>query len=656
MGVGLCLIALPLLIAFALHGSDVFEGFGKKLSHGLYSPRETSSEIVIVAIDDVSISKENLGPFASWPKGYYAQVIHQMRNAGAQSIFLDVIFDNPSTSLSYAELQALTENAESFDALGENLMNYLTEIHPQDKLLAESLGLDVFLTESKNNRSLALFTEKAQSVQATLDPEENQQAIYTVPLENSVSLKIAENYLNDSDLAQKIPDLKNNQMYINYASLPYTYPSVSFVDVYLGKVPDSVFKNKIVLIGATAPILQDRHFTPIDQEVPMPGVEIQANAIQTILEGAFLRPQKHLGFLLMVGGMLVLGVAAFLYLPVLLGAGVLILELAAFPFFAQWSFKHGIIVDLIWPVLALVVAYLSSLAYRYGTEFREKRKIKSAFGHYVSPELVDEISKNPEALKLGGERRELSTLFLDLENFTHLSESMEPQAVVKLINTTFDALTEVIMAHGGTVDKFEGDAIMALFGAPLPRTDHALQACLTALALKAKMKDLNNGLQIRIGIATGESIVGNMGSQRRFDYTAMGDTVNTASRLESGNKFYGTRILVNPAAFKAAQESLSFRRVDRVRLKGKEEAIDIYEILGPKASLTPAGEAWIHQWHEALEYYRNGQWEEAERRIQTVLKQLPGDGPAQVYLKRIEALRINPPHGWDGVWRFDAKG
>ena len=415
----------------------------------------------------------------------------------------------------------------------------------------------------------------------------------------------------------------------------------------------------MVLIGATAPILQDRHFTPIDQKVPMPGVEIQANAIQTILDGEFLQNQNTGGFLILTALMLLLGVGAFLYAPVGFGALVLVLQLVAFPFFARWSFKQGVIIDLIWPVVALLIAYLASLAYRYATEFKEKRKIKSAFGHYVSPELVEEISKNPDALQLGGERREISTLFLDLENFTTLSESMEPQAVVKLINQTFDALTQVILEHGGTVDKFEGDSIMALFGAPLPQTDHAQQACMTALALREKMKQLNadmgTELALRIGIASGESIVGNMGSKTRFDYTAMGDTVNTASRLEGANKFYGTRILVNSEAMKAAQEILSFRRIDRVRLKGKEEALDIYEIMGTREGLSEAGELLINDWHQALEYYRNADWAEAEKRIRGVLKKLPSDGPAKVYLTRISTLKAAAPAGWDGTWRFEEK-
>jgi len=514
----------------------------------------------------------------------------------------------------------------------------------------------VYLLEYSGGKSNEIFSDKAQSGFAQLSTVGNEQAVYSVGADSEhLAVKMASDYLGEEVL---VPN-EYGQMMINYSGPAYSFPSVSFLDVFNGDFDASLFDGKIVMIGATAPILQDRHFTPIDQSTPMPGVEIQANAIQTILDREFLLHQGLLGFVAMVFCMVLVGVISFLYLPVLGGAAVLAFELVAFPFYAQWSFNRGVIVDLIWPVFALVFAYLATLAYRYVTEFKEKRKLKAAFSHYVSPELVNEIGNNPDALKLGGERRNITAMFLDLENFTHLSESMEPADVVSLVNRYFDALTKVIMAHGGTVDKFEGDAIMALFGAPLPCEDHGLKACVTALALREKMEELSeetgSGLKMRIGVASGDSIVGNMGSVDRFDYTAMGDTVNTASRLESGNKFYGTRILVNAAAAAAAEGALSFRRMDRVRLKGKDEAIDIYEVLGPKEGMTAEGAEVLGKWHEALEYYWNAQWDEAALRLRAVLEKMPGDGAATVYLKRIEWLRANPIEGWDGVWRFEEK-
>jgi len=363
-------------------------------------------------------------------------------------------------------------------------------------------------------------------------------------------------------------------------------------------------------------------------------------------------------FAAMMGALLLIGIVAFLYLPVLWGSGVFVLELAVYPFMARWAFDHGVILDLVWPFAALLAAYLAALAYRNFTEFAEKRKLREAFSHYVAPEVVAQISEHPELLALGGEKRKITAFFLDIENFTHLSEGLSPQEVVKLINIYFDALSKVIMAYGGTVDKFEGDAIMALFGAPVPSEDHAEKACRAALAIDAKMAELNaktgHELNVRIGLATGEAIVGNMGSEERFDYTAMGDTVNTASRLEGANKFYRTRILVTEGT-QTGTGAIFFRHVDTVCLKGKDQALKVYEVMGTLEGASEAGKSVVTDWEAALGAYSTAKWEEAETGMKSVLERLPHDGPAETLLARIALLKMNTPEDWDGVWRFESK-
>jgi adenylate cyclase len=692
------LIALGLIaLSFGLESTSLLDRSEKKLSNYLYSGRDISDDIVIVAIDGISISPETgLGAFSGWSREYIALAIENISEHSA-SLFVDLILTTGMSAFNISDLATAIVENDNYEDLLLALSEFLVEHHPHDLAVAEALNEDVFLLktsattpelidnlyhiESEVN-SLDLYTEHAGEVYADGIGDGNEQATYGAPIgfvmngafEEILGLKMARDYLYpDQETSGQFSDdnslyyfdeertipVEDGQILINYAGEPYSFPMVSFVDVYYGNVDPSVFEGKIVMLGVTASILQDLHFTPIDETVEMPGVEIQANVIQTVLDGAFLEYQSTTSFLMVLGVIALLSSLAFLYLPIWAGAVILVCEVAAYPFYAQWSFNSGVIPKLIWPVFTMIMAYLAALAYRNVTEFREKRKIKAAFGHYVSKDLVEQISQNPDAVKLGGERRIMTTLFLDIENFTSLSEQLDPSAVVSIINQYFDALTEVIMAHGGTVDKFEGDAIMALFGAPLTCDDHGLKACQTALALRKRMMEMNQStgqnLNIRIGIATGESIVGNMGSQERFDYTAMGDTVNTASRLEGGNKFYGTRILVNPGAFEAAQAHLIFRRVDRVRLKGKDEAIDVYEIMGHKEGTTPEGEAVLNEWHQALEYYRNQQWDEAEARIRKVLAALPEDGPSKTYLKRIEILRLNTPQAWDGTWRFDQK-
>lgn len=688
------------LLSALMHYLGTFEELNKKLSHALYEEREISDEIIIVGIDEKTLQAPQdggLGKMSAWPREYMASAITKLRAGGAHSMFLDITYREPTDFITLTDVAKTVLDSDTLSEVGSNLASYLEGTHPQDVIFQEALGPDVFMLKlsSSNpelkdgilhveggNGSYKDFTALAETAFSNSAPEGNEHAIYQLPVgfqvngefEELMGLKIARDYLYRNqntegefnadrsiyafDDTRQIP-VERGQMLVNYAAPSYSFPLISFTELVRGELPADLVEDKIILIGGTASILQDRHFTPIDSNVPMPGIEIQANVIQSILESDFLKQQGLVGFIAGSGIYTLIGTVIFLFLPFYLAALGFVLLLASFPFFAQWQFNSGVIVDLIWPMVALLFAYFAVMAYRNATEFKERRKLKQAFGHYVSPEVVNEISKNPDSLKLGGERREITVLFVDIENFTSLSEGLEPQKVVALMNQYFDGLTSVIMSHGGTVDKFEGDAIMVLFGAPLATQDHGLKACLTALALREKINELNAksgfNLNIRVGMATGEAVVGNMGSAQRFDYTAMGDTVNTASRLESGNKFYKTRIMTNEGTMNAAQGKIIFRRIDRVRLKGKSEAVDIYEVMGLHEGLSDQGQAMLDTWHQALEYYRNQDWDNAEARIKNILKTMPEDGPAQSYLKRIADLRANPPQGWDGTWTFESK-
>lgn len=678
------------LLTWGLKTAGVLGEQGQDLSAYLYHEREVSDEIIIVAIDEKSMlnpEQGGLNGFGSWQKTYYGDVLNNIEAGDPSSVFFDVLFTTESNGIKGDEIASIAQESTDSMNFAETILSYGKYPHPYDLYFAEALDKyeNVYLIKSATGESsfdtesdafiysseikpLDLYSDVANLAYynvAVSDETQNLSSIFAIPVRISVDgmveehadLQLVREHLgSDADL--DIPT-EEGQMLINYAGDSYSYPMVSFADVYYGQVDPSMFEGKIVLIGATAAILQDREYTPIDQNSPMPGIEIHANAIQTILDGEYLEYQSTVGFLGLVGVITLASVAVFLFAPVVLGSGFLILELVMFPFFAQWSFNRGVIVDLIWPVFAMVVAYLAVLAYRNFTEFAEKRKLKTAFSRYVSPELAEEITEKPDMLKLGGERRNITALFLDIENFTNLSEGLEPQEVVRVINVYFDALAQVIMAHGGSVDKYEGDAIMALFGAPVPSTDHGVKACHAALAIQARMAELNEQmgyhLNIRVGLATGDAIVGNMGSSQRFDYTAMGDIVNTASRLEGANKFYKTGILVNPGTFEAAQSEIFFRKIDLVCLKGKDNAIAVYEVMGSQEGASEEGKALVAEWHGALEDYKAANWEAAEKKVKSVLTKLPEDGPARTFLARIAELKMLPHEGWDGVWRFESK-
>ena len=228
---GLLIVLGTLVLSGILQASPLFDVFGKKLTHGLYSPRETAKEIVIVAIDDESIKgiqDGGLGPFASWPKGFMAEAIENIREDGAHSMFVDIIYNSPSSSISYGELNEASSEIRTASDLGNYLVDYLSDINPQDRLLVEALDQDVFLLESASDRSLDLFTDQGRSVSATIDPDGNEQAVYTVSLEEQLALTMAEGFLDDLNLSDSIPVDSRGQMLINYASLPYSFPSISF--------------------------------------------------------------------------------------------------------------------------------------------------------------------------------------------------------------------------------------------------------------------------------------------------------------------------------------------------------------------------------------------------------------------------------------------
>jgi adenylate cyclase len=328
------------------------------------------------------------------------------------------------------------------------------------------------------------------------------------------------------------------------------------------------------------------------------------------------------------------------------------------------AFRASWWADPVAPGVALGLAFALATAYSYATEGRQKLAIRRMFSFYMSEKVIAHLMSHPELLNLGGERRHVTLFFSDLAGFTSISERLSAEEVVGLLNDYLSRMTDIILDEEGTVDKFEGDAIMAFWGAPLPQEDQALRACRAALRQQAALSELNQQFQemglpplaMRIGLHTGEAVVGNLGSEKRFDYTAIGDTVNLASRLEGLNKFYGTYIMVSETTMTECGDDVLFREIDRVAVKGKETAVAVYQPLGLKEGLTPEDMALSKEFAEALEMYRQEKFSEAATLFQDILAQHPGDNPSEVFLKRCQEFQaIPPPPGWNGVFRPDKK-
>jgi adenylate cyclase len=457
---------------------------------------------------------------------------------------------------------------------------------------------------------------------------------------------------------EKIPVDRYGRMFINYLGPPGTFPAYSAAQVLDGSLPKEALKDKVVLVGATAVGIFDLRVTPFSGICP--GLEIQATVLDNILRQDFVRTPAN-PLLTTMGIILALGLIFGLLLPRLSPVGAIAITLVvaqAYVAFNYLVFRYlGLQLEVFYPTLEVAGVYTGITLQRFLAEERERVRIKKAFQSFVAPEVVNQIIRHPDKLRLGGERREISILFSDIRGFTTLSETMEPEAIVEVLHGYLNPMSEIVVEHGGTLDKYIGDAIMALFGAPLEQPDHSRRACATALDMVRKLRELDRewveqgrpALKVGIGINSGLVSVGNMGSNRLFDYTAIGDNVNLASRLEGLNKFYGTEILVAGATVQHLDNGFIFREVDLVRVKGKKHPIAIYEILGEGAPEDKLAR-FLELYHEGLACLRGTRWGEGLEAFQAASELNPRDALCAHYLQLIQKYAANPPGpDWDGI-------
>jgi adenylate cyclase len=434
-------------------------------------------------------------------------------------------------------------------------------------------------------------------------------------------------------------------------------------DVIEHKVPANTFSGKIVLIGATATGIGDLRTTPFGG-LDYPGVEIHANVIDNILHQNFLRRgarESLWDLLLILFFGIPLGIWMALVAPRWMGFGMVMLAaLAAVDYLA---FLKGSWLNFTIPALTLTANVVLVSLYRALIEEKEKRRVRTAFGQYLSPEVVRRLLVNPELVE--PRKTEITVMFSDIRGFTTISEKLDAQELAVFMNQYLSDMTQIIFERRGTLDKYIGDAVMAFWNAPFEEPDHAALACQTALDMMARVREMQKKweaqgrprLDIGIGLNTGVASVGNMGSSLRYGYTALGDSVNLSSRLEGLNKDYGTHILANETTFLAAKDSgFVFRELDLIRVKGKLEPVVLYELVTFSDSISADTQARLDRFCRARSLYRQRLWLEAQAEFQSILTQWPDDGPARAYWKRCqEYLFDEPPAGWDGVFTMTHK-
>jgi adenylate cyclase len=478
---------------------------------------------------------------------------------------------------------------------------------------------------------------------------------------------LAKNYTGIEELrvgSLRIPVDDRLTTLVPYRGPKRSFKYISIVDVLHDRIDVAELRGKIAIVGTSAPGLLDLRATPADAVYP--GVEVHANVIAGILDQNIKQKPSYAASAEFVM-LLVVGLVMALLLPLLspvkatlTTALVLLVSLGI----NLAVFHYGnVVLPLAAGLVMILLLFTFNMAYGFFVEARGKRQMTGLFGQYVPPELVDEMSKDPAHYSMEAESREMTVLFTDVRGFTTISEGLDPKALSQLMNEFLTPLTEVIYRHRGTIDKYMGDCIMAFWGAPLPDPLHARTGILAGLEMQQALKELqphfkaNNWPEIHIGVGlnTGRMSVGNMGSRVRLAYTVMGDAVNLASRLEGLTKAYGADIIVGEDT-KAAASDVVFREIDRVRVKGKDVAVAIFEPLGLQGQVDQARLDEIDLFHQMLNIYRGQNWDMAEQRLLELQKMSPGSRLYTTFLERIAFLRAAPPGSeWDGAFTFETK-
>jgi len=662
----------------------------------------TETPFQIVAIDDQTFqSLQCKWPFAG---SMYAHLIKNLNRAGAKLIVFDVEFTEPNTlypgedSLFAAAVRE-AGNVILAGKIAYTFSNLLEEPYaaavPPIPVLEQTgapWGIVNEITDPDDfTRRYLLYLPLGEQLKLSLGLEV-LRAMRQIP--DTAKIHHLDKICRFGDL--EIPLYDEQSFLINYYGPAGSFPAISFSSVLddsafdLGPEYDSnymerflmrsrsvqttrianPFQGKIVLIGVSAEELHDNKNTPFyDYEgTPRktPGVEVHANALQTILDGSFIQrvsPQVVLLYCILLAYAIFLLVGfrkplLGLFLSVMFSIAVLTVALGAF---SQWNLW----IDLVAPLGTIALAYLGATLYHYLQERREKTRIREMFSHYVPDQVVSELIRNPQLLKLGGERRRLTILFADIESFTTVSEKMAPESLVDLLNEYMTAMTSVILAEGGIIDKYEGDLIMAEFGAPVRFEDHALRACRSALKMQETLDELRSKwivegkppLYSRIGVNTGDVIVGNMGSRDLFDYTVLGDAVNLSSRLENANKIYKTNILISQSTRDELPDEYVTRALGDLRVRGRAETVRLHELIAAhKSHLPPDKQRLLELYQQGWSHFESRKWAEAADCFEQALDLDPQDHPARMLLARSLHFESNPPKDeWNGVFTFEER-
>ncbi len=573
-----------------------------------------SDKIAIVAIDDATFNGLN----TTWPfpREFHAKLIENLARAGAKQIVFDVEFTENSNEVSDDSLATTAAMADNVVFAGK-VLHGKSSTEPSQKLTPITAITNFDLPWGVVNMSADSdgFIRKY-----ILFEEFDKAPVYSIGVASLANLRVYqpdwENHIKLTHnalhvMGESIPIHKHNNAIINYHGpagtfAQYSYSSVlddsTFVmpgfqgaelDEFEDIITSGVLKDKIVLVGATIDELHDKFPTPFGGEW-MPGVEIHANFIEMALSGKYVQTINPWLYLLFE--VIVLFGLWFLFKllkPQFSAVALLLLLILQFGLAVVLFIKLAMLIPIVQTIILLIAIYVASVLSHYFETMKEKRFIRHAFAQYLAPELVTKLLQDPQSLKYGGSLQEISVLFTDIRSFTTYSESHSPQETVNILHEYLTEMVKVIIDNQGILDKFVGDEVMALFGTPVPLPNHALNACKTALQMRERLGILQEKwkaegrepFEIGLGINTGMAVVGNLGSEQIFDYTAIGDTINLGARLEGINKEYQTEkhIIISEFTLEKVQDLVEVRYLDEVKVKGKNNAVKIYELIDIKS-------------------------------------------------------------------------
>lgn len=696
-----------------------------KLQHAVFDEfnanhmRERSDEIIIVDIDEKSL--EQLGQWP-WPRKILAQLTDSLTEKGARAIAFDGVFAEPdstghdeiftqSIKNSKVFITAFTygrENRENVKPLNKNRLlarSNVKQIFTQDasKFKAAAVNLPELSKAAAGNGSFMarpdadgvlrrvgmVFTDGKK-----IYPALSIEALRVAKMGRKATVKIAEVPQNKKHVIDtnyrilvdeiSIPVESDGIVYVHYrpfcneqdvknnpALCPATdyIPAYKFLDPAFAQETKAAVKDKIILIGASAEGLKDLRSTALQPF--RPGVEVHANVIEQILQNDYLlRPAITKGveavFIFGVGLFFIL-LAPFIGIIVSVFLCATIIAAAIFSAYVAYV-EYGLLIDPVYPSLAVLTIFIVSTILSHARAEVRRKQIRTAFGMYVAGDVLQDLERNPEKLKLGGESRELTVMFTDIRKFTAISEGLSPEELIKLMNKFLTVMTNIVMVHHGTIDKYIGDAMMSFWNAPRDVKNHAREACLAALKMQSALEPINVAvqeraielskepilLQVGIGINTGLCAVGNMGSKQRFAYSALGDAVNLSSRFEGQTKIYGVPIIVGEETYNQASD-LAMLELDIVKVVGKEQATHIYGLFGDaQMAQGDIFKQWRMQHQEMLNAYRAQDFKQAKEQAEFCKPNAPGF--YDMYIKRINILeKTQIPKNWDAVYVADEK-